>query len=148
MKKMKRIFSIEIAIEYKTCLYAFCVLFFYCVYLLCVGTFSANILYLFEIFCVAYVIGYLQYYLLDNFDEAERLSGRNWAGLLICTTLYTAVSYLLNWLDRNLIATMIFFVFMFAMYYFIYLINKVKRFIDTENLNEMLLEFKKGEKHD
>lgn len=137
--------SNEIAIEYKACLYFYSILVFYCIYLASKGVFQASVLYLCEIIASTYLMGYLQIYCLNNFDEAERFGGPEFLKTLFCSGIYTGVSYLFGWFDKNLSATVLFFVFILFAYWCIYLINKIKRNIDTKNLNEMLEQFKKGE---
>ena len=60
--------------------------------------------------------------------------------------IYTGVSYLLGWFDRNILVTVLFFIFFVFAYWCAYLINKIKREIDTKNLNEMLVQFKEGDR--
>lgn len=148
VEKLKRVFSNEVAIEYKTCLYAFCIMVFYCIYLLCHSVYSADIFALLQMFCLAYVMVYIQYYLLGNPDEAERLGLSRLLRILCCTLLYTVMSYFWNWFDRNLFATALFLIYMFSIYLCIFLINKMKRAIDTNQLNHLLTEYKKGEVHE
>ena len=143
--KLKKVLSNEIAIEYKASLYTLCVMVFYCIYLLCCGICSADIFFLLQMFCTAYVIVYIQYYLLGNPDEAERLGISRLLGILCCVLLYTLMSYFWNWFDRNLFVTAMFLVYMISIYF---LINKIKRVIDTNRLNHLLTEFKKGEVHE
>lgn len=133
----------EIAIEYKSCLYFFAILFFYCVCLVCRGIYSADMLHMAEIMLTAYGIGYLQVYGLHNFDEAEELGKREGFSMFFCTGLYTATSFGFGWFGRNIAATVVFYIYMLFGYWCVYLINKIKRKIDTENLNWMLTEFKK-----
>ena len=146
--KLKRVLSNEIAIEYKASLYTLCIMVFYCIYLLCCGIYSADIFFLLQTFCTAYVIVYIQYYLLENPDEAERLGLSRLLGILCCVLLYTVMSYFWNWFDRNLFVTTLFFVYMINIYLCVFLVNKIKRVIDTNRLNHLLTEFKKGEVHE
>lgn len=146
--KLKRVLSNEIAIEYKASLYTLCIMVFYCIYLLCCGIYSADIFFLLQMFCTAYVIVYIQYYLLENPDEAERLGLSRLLGILCCVLLYTVMSYFWNWFDRNLFVTALFFVYMINIYLCVFLVNKIKRVIDTNRLNHLLTEFKKGEVHE
>ena len=146
--KLKRGLSNEIAIEYKASLYTLCIMVFYCIYLLCCGIYSADIFFLLQMFCTAYVIVYIQYYLLGNPDEAERLGLSRLLGILCCVLLYTVMSYFWNWFDRNLFVTTLFFVYMINIYLCVFLVNKIKRVIDTNRLNHLLTEFKKGEVHE
>lgn len=69
----KRFVSKEIMIEYKSCLYFACILFFYFMWLLCKGIYSASILFMFEMILAAYFVGYFQVYVFRNFDEAEQI---------------------------------------------------------------------------
>lgn len=143
VKGFKRYLRDEIAIEYKACLYFFAILFFYCVYLICNGIYAASIRHMFEMILATYIMGYLQVYGFFNFDEAEKLSGREAAALFFCTGLYTTASFCFRWFERNTVVTGIFFFYVLFMYWCAYLVNKIKRTIDTENLNKMLKEYKK-----
>jgi len=147
-EKFKRILSREIVIEYKACLYFCCMIFFYFVYLMCRGTYLASILFLFEMILTAYAAGYVQVYLFHNSDEAQRLERRDILGIIFCTFLYGGISYALAWFDRSLPVTLLFLAYMIVVHYCVYLANKIKRAIDTENLNKMLSEFKKEKKED
>ncbi len=142
LDKFKRYLSIEIGIEYKACLYFYCIMVFYCIYLALQHTFSASVLYMCEMIFTAYIMGYLQVMLLKNFDEAENITGREFLSMLLCTAIYTGCSYLFCWFDRSLLATGVFFLFILFSYWCVYLINKIKRNIDTNQLNEMLTAFK------
>ena len=67
MKKIslwERYLTKEIGIEFKACLYFFAILFFYCVYRLCIGNIMAEILHMAEMIFLTYVIGYIQVFLL------------------------------------------------------------------------------------
>ena len=143
--RLRKYLSNEIVIEYKACLYFFCLLVFYCVYLLWRTVYSASILYMVEMVLTSYIMGYLQNYVFHNFDEAERLGKKEVFGILCCTCIYTAVSFGFRWFERNLRVTAMFFVFVFFSYVCIYLNNKIKRMIDTERLNGMLTEYKRRE---
>lgn len=139
---LKNYFSMEIAVEYKACLYFFAILFFYCMFRITRGSFSASMLHMAEIILTTYLMGYLQIGLLGNFDEAESLGKKECCYLAFCTALYTVVSWLFGWLERDGIATALFAAFIAFAYWCVYLINKIKRAIDTENLNRQLTEYK------
>lgn len=134
----------EIWIEYKTCLYSYCIMVFYCIFLLCQKIYQARILILFEMVLAAYFMGYLQVYPLKNFDESDRLGRREILSTLLCSFLYTLISYILNWFGRKLLATGLFFLFMLFSFGCVCLINRIRRAYDTRNLNRMLADFKKG----
>lgn len=140
--KIRWILSREVAIEYKACLYFSCMLAFYCAYLLLQGIYLASIPYLIEMILCAYLIGYLQVYAMGNFDESEQIRKKEAVWALICTAVYMAMAYLLGWFGRNWVVTGIFGGYMLFCYFCVFLCNKVKRNIDTENLNRMLAEYK------
>lgn len=128
----------EIGIEFKACLYFFAILFFYCVYRVANGVYSAEILHLAEMIFTCYIIGYIQVYLFANFDEAEKLGGREIAGMIVCTALYCAVSYFGNWFDKCLPVTAGFAAYLLLAYVCVFYIYKSKRRIDDKQLNEEL----------
>lgn len=138
--------SREIAIEYKACLYFYCILVFECIYLACKGQFQVSILHMCQMIVSTYMTGYLQIYVLNNFDEAETFGKWELACSILCSSIYTVLSYLFNWFGKEWLATILFFAFCVFWYWCIFLINKIKRDIDTRNLNEMLIQFKEGEK--
>lgn len=143
MKRFKRYLSAEIGIEFKACLYFFAILFFYSVYQIIQGSWHASIVVMAEMIFSTYFMGYIQVYLLHNFDEAQRLGWREMCKILLGTMIYTAVSYLGKWFDRNLLAAVLFFLWMLLCYVCAFWVYKIKRDIDTERLNEELEDFKK-----
>lgn len=138
----ERYLTKEIGIEFKACLYFFAILFFYCIYRLCVGLVVADILHMAEIILTAYIIGYLQVFVLWNFDEADSLGGKEILGISVCTIIYTGLAYLLSWFDRNLYVTLGFAAYVVFFYVCAYLVYKCKRKIDDKMLNEDLDLFK------
>lgn len=143
MEKWKKFLSLEIGIEIKACLYFALILFYYFLYCVLKGNLYASILLMAEIVLTAYAMSYLQVYALHNFDESERFNAKVAVLSLLCSALYTAVSYALRWYDRNLTATVCFFGYMLLCYACTYLIFKIKRDIDTAHLNRELENFKK-----
>ena len=138
----------EIMIEYKACLYAFCIVVFYAGYTMLQGEYTVSILYLAEMFCTAYAIGYLQVYALWNFDEAETFKKKEILAVLLCSILHGAISYLFGWFDKKVTVTIVFIAYFIIVYVCILFINKVKRMEDTKNLNTLLDNYKKGKKRD
>ncbi len=134
----ERYLTREIAIEFKACLYFFAVLFYYCIYRMIQGVFDARILHMAEMILTCYIIGYIQVFAFANFDEADRLKGREWAGILVCTGIYSAVGYFCGWFEKNLTATLIFAAYLLLTYICVYFIYKSKRAIDDKKLNEDL----------
>ena len=138
----ERYITKEIGIEFKACLYFFAILFFYCIYRLCTGSIVADILHMAEIILLTYIMGYIQVFLLWNFDEADILGKKELLGIGVCALLYTVVSYLFSWFDRNIYITMGFLVYVIFLYACVYLIYKCRRTIDDKILNSDLELFK------
>lgn len=144
-KKFWKYLSLEIAIEYKACLYTFCILVFYCAYRLLNGVYQAQISHLCEMFVAAYLMGYFQVYVLGNFDESERFGIREVLCASGCSALYAGISVVCGWFDGNRYAVPCFLGFLLLCYACVIIINKLKREIDTENLNHMLVRYKQEE---
>lgn len=105
----------------------------------------AEILHMAEMIFLTYAVGYLQVYVLWNFDESDEISKKELLGIIICTIIYTAVSYIGKWFDRNSYVTLgfaayIVFVYMCLSGY----INAGAR-IDDKILNSDLKLFKQGQ---
>ena len=142
MKKWKKFLSLEAGIELKACLYFAIILFYYFLYCILTGTLYASIILMSEIVLTAYAMSYLQVYLLQNFDESEHFNVKTAAKTLACATIYTTVSYILYWFDRNKGATLCFFFYMLLCYACVFLLYKLRRITDTEQLNQQLERFK------
>ena len=125
----ERYLTKEIGIEFKACLYFFAILFFVCVFRMINGTFSVSIAHMAEMIFTCYIIGYMQVFLFGNFDDA---------GVTVCTLLYCGVSVLGGWLDRKVLATLIFAAYILLTYVCVILIYRSKRRIDDKKLNEEL----------
>lgn len=145
----ERYLTKEIGIEFKACLYFFAMLFFYCVYRLCVGQTVASILHMAEMIFGTYIIGYLQVFVLWNFDEADNLGKREILGIIICTVIYTVLAHFCGWFDRNLYVTAGFAAYVIFLYVCVFLVYKCRRNIDDKILNSDLELFKtRNEKED
>ena len=138
----ERYLTKEIGIEFKACLYFFALLFFYCVYRLCMGFKVAEILHMAEMIFLTYIVGYIQVFLLWNFDESDELGKKEIVGISICTLIYTAVSYFGNWFDKNIYVTVGFAVYVIFLYVCVYFVYKCRRKIDDKILNYDLELFK------
>lgn len=146
MNRFKRYLSNEIGIEFKACLYFFAILFFYSVYRLIQGSFYASILVMTEMIFTTYFMGYIQVYLLGNFDESERFGMKEGVATLFCSAVYVGLSFLWRWFDRNSTATVLFFFWVLLCYVCAFLVYKIKRDLDTAMLNRELDEFKRTRK--
>ena len=144
----ERYLTKEIGIEFKACLYFYAILFFYCVYRLCVGKTVADILHMAEMILLTCLVGYIQVFLLWNFDEADYLGKKEILGIGICTVIYTLASYVANWFDRNVYVTIGFAVYVIFLYVCVFFVYKCRRRIDDKILNADLELFKtrSGEK--
>ena len=138
----ERYLTREIGIEFKACLYFFAILFFYCVYRVCTGRITADILHLTEMIFTCYFIGYMQVYLFWNFDEADTLGKKEICGMIICTLIYSVLSYFLFWFDKNIYLTLGLAAYLLFTYVCVFFIYKTKREIDDKQLNEDLALFK------
>ena len=138
----ERYLTKEIGIEFKACLYFFGMLFYYCLYRLCIGVVDASILHMAEMIFLTYAMGYLQVFVLWNFDEADALGGREAFGIVLCTTLYTLVGHFCNWFDKNIGVAIGFFAYVAFMYICVYLVYKIRRKIDDKIMNDNLAMFK------
>ncbi len=136
----------EIGIEFKACLYFFAILFYYCMFKLCTGSVSASILHMAEMIFTAYIIGYIQVYLFNNFDEAESLGLREWVGILVCTCIYLTVAFFGKWFDGNMYVLLGFAAYLLLTYFCVFLIYRSKRRIDDRKLNEDLKLFQASHK--
>lgn len=138
----ERYLTKEIGIEFKACLYFFAFLFFYSTYRVCTGRYEAEILHMAEMIFLAYIIGYVQVFILWNFDEADNLGGKELFGIGFCSVIYGLFSYLLNWFDRNLYLSIGFLFYVVFMYVCVFLVYKCRRKIDDKILNSELELFK------
>ncbi len=132
----------EIGIEIKACLYFSIILFYYFLHRVVQGSYAAGIPVMIEMVLTSYAMSYLQVYLLQNFDEAERFGAGVAGRSVFCTALYTVIAYLFRWFDGNLTVTFCFFPYMLITYLCVFLIYKLKRDIDTAQLNRELERFK------
>ena len=137
----------EIGIEFKACLYFFCILFFYSVYRVICGSYDASIIHMGEMICLTYVMGYLQTYLLSNFDEAEQLKSKEISYAILCALIYTGFSFFFNWFDQNIAVSVGFTVYILFIYGCAFLVYKSKREIDERLLNDDLKAFQERRKN-
>lgn len=143
--------TVEIGIEFKACLYFFCILFFYSMYRVLGGSYEASIFHMAEMILLTYAMGYIQVYLLSNFDEGEKIGGKEICYVVFCSLIYTGISYLGKWFDRNPVVSIGYFFYMIFAYICAFLVYKFKREIDEKMLNEELKAFqerRKNEKRD
>lgn len=144
----ERYLTKEIGIEFKACLYFFALLFYYCIYRLCVGLFVADILHMAEMIFLTYIVGYIQVFLLWNFDESDRLGKKEIFGIIICTAVYVGVSYLCSWFDKNIYVTMGYAAYVIFLYVCVFFVYKCRRKIDDKILNSELEMFKARSKEE
>lgn len=148
-KKSKRLLTIwehyltyEIAIEFKACLYFFCILFFYSMYRILRGSWEASIVHMTEMIFTTYFMGYLQVFCFENFDEAQQCSKRVVLYSILCGAIYTILSWVFGWFEKSAVATGSYFLYMELVYFCTFLVYKCKREIDTKILNEELNAYK------
>ena len=142
----ERYLTNEIGIEFKSCLYFFAILFFYCMYKVINGSMEANIIHMAEMIFSCYIICYLQILVFWNFDEADRLGLKECVGMIICTLIYTLVSFIGGWFDKKIAPSLIMAAYIVVMYLCVFFIYKTKRRIDDKKLNEDLKLFQTNHK--
>ena len=138
----------EIGIEFKACLYFFCILFFYSGYRLANGSWEANILHMAEMIILTYTMGYVQVYLLSNFDEGEYFRVKEMIYTFLCSMIYTGVSFLGKWFDGNVAVSIGFAGYVMFEYVCAFLVYKSKREIDGKLLNKDLKDFQERRKNE
>lgn len=143
---LERYLHQEIGIEFKACLYFFCILFFYSIFRITGGNWEASIIHMAEMILTTYAMGYLQVLALSNFDEGEKLGLREVGYILLCTGMYTLVAALGKWFDGSVWMLAAFFCYMVLVYVCAFLVYKIKRDLDTRVLNEELKAFQEGQK--
>ncbi|MCM1144738.1 MAG: DUF3021 domain-containing protein [Blautia sp.] len=142
-KKLHKILSYEVGIEFKACLYFAIILFYYFIFCILQGSYYASIVLMVEMVLTTYAMGYIQVYLMGNFDEAERFDRKTAFATLFCSAVYAAISYGLDWFGRNSAVTAGFFFYMLLVYGCVFLCYKIKRDVDTVQLNRELADFKR-----
>lgn len=141
VSRFERYLAEEIGVEFKACLYFFCILFFYSVYRVMNSNWDASIIHMLEMILMTYGMCYLQLYLMENFDEGERLGVKEVLYMMLCVGIYTGISYWGKWFDRKLTVTFFYAVYMIVAYVCAFMVYKVKRDIDGKLLNEDLKAF-------
>ncbi len=141
VSRFERYLTEEIGVEFKACLYFFCILFFYAMYRVLNGNFEASISHMAEMILLTYGMCYLQLYFMNNFDEGERFGVREVLYTVLCVGIYTGISYWGQWFDRNLAVTAGYAAYMMFAYVCAFLVYKAKRDIDGKLLNEDLKAF-------
>lgn len=142
MTKVERFLFKELGIEFKAALYFYTMFFFYFVYRIWCGSLQASLLVLIEMIATTYIMSWFQMVLLGNFDEAENVDLSVIIKVICSSAVYTGISYLGRWFDRNLIVMVIYFVFMIACYGCVYLVYSFRRSVSTKEMNEELQAFK------
>ena len=142
MKRHEKFFAAEIGIEFKAALYFYSILLFYICYQLINGQFNARIIVILEMIAATYIMGYIQVFLLGNFDETEHITPSAVIKAIGCSVIYTVVSHALGWFDQKLLFTGIFFIFMLIFYACSYWLYSFRRKVSTKELNDELADFK------
>lgn len=142
LTKLERCLLEEIGVEFKACIYFFCYLFYYCMYRLLGGSTSASIIHMTEMIFLTYGMCYLQIYTMKNFDEAEEFKLRELILSMVCSGIYTIVSWLGGWFDGNIPVIVGFSLYVIWAYICGFLVYKIRRSLESKALNEDLKAFK------
>lgn len=100
---------------------------------------------------LTYAMGYVQMYLLSNFDEGYHVGKRGLLYAVLCSLFYTGISFLCKWFDQSRAVSVGFFFYMLLIYGCAFLVYRSKREIDERLLNDELRAFQergKGEEHE
>ena len=135
----------KIGVEIKCCVMFFMLLCFYAGYRLICGFREADIFHMLEMVLLAYLLGWLQLLMGSDFDEVDRLGGKDWTVVAGGSAVYSLASFVLGWFEKDLTVTFLFAVYMIIAYLGIFLIHKIKRVIDAKLLNNDLQIFQKRE---
>jgi len=138
----KRLLAAEIGIEFKASLYFLCILAYYCIYRIACGSTQADIIHMTQMVLATYIMGYIQVYLLSNFDEGDELKIREIIYLILCSLTYTIVACCGKWFDGKLGVCIGFFCYIMFAYACAFFIYKFKRTMDEKKLNADLKSFK------
>ena len=139
-------FSRDIGIEIKACLYYCCILAYYFIFRIIRGSLDASIIHMIEMICATYIIGYLQFYVMANFDEEDEFSWKTVVYSLLCSFIYMVVAVFCKWYDGMFFVNAGFFAFMEFCYLSYFFIYRMKKRIDTRILNHELREFQERSK--
>lgn len=150
-KKLRRImkfWAVEINIEFKACLYFFAFLFYYCSYRRLCGIYNGLSIHMLEMILSTYAMGYIQVYLLGNFDESDRLGVKEAACILLCTGLYMGAAQIFGWFGGDFAPLLGFGGYAVLTYSCALLVYKIRREFDGRALNRDLERFKERQKND
>lgn len=148
IKLWQRLLSDEITVEFKSCLFFFCILFFYCCYRLVQHNTQADIFHMLEMILLSYGMCYFQLYCLDSFEEGVQINLLSFIKIFLCSGIYVLASFIGNWFEKNLIATISFFIYLLFAYFCFLFVNRFKRQYDEKILNEELQVFQNRVSHD
>ena len=98
-----------------------------------------------EMILSTYGMGYMQVWLLSNFDEGEQMGVREVGYMVLCAGIYTGVAVLCKWFDGIVGMAIAFYFYMLFVYICAFLVYKIKRDLDTRVLNEDLKNFQTRE---
>lgn len=132
--------TIKIGVEIRCCLSFFLMLFYYCVYRLIGGNAQAEILHLAEMIAIAYLFGWVQGLLGQDFDRMDRLGLRQWGVILLSGAVYGLTAWLCGWFESGL-AVLLFAVYMACCGLSTVCLCHIKRAIDAKLLNDDLRAF-------
>lgn len=135
----------KIGVELRCCLSFFLILFYYSVFRLLCGVTEASILHMAEMMLLAYLVGWVQSLLRADFDEIDGFGVKETAVLIIGPAVYALGGWLWGWFGGNVVATVLYFVYMIGCGLSTYLLCRIKRSIDAKLLNEDLKAFKSRE---
>ena len=136
----------KIGAEIKCCLTFLLILTFYCIYRWGCGFEEAGIIHMLEMVMLAYVMEWIQVLMHSDFDEVDRLSGKEWLLIFVGSVVYGVAGHFCGWFDGKIVVGIGFGAYMVCAYLCTFLVYKIKRVIDAKYLNEDLKHFQERRK--
>lgn len=131
----------KIGAEIKCCLTFLLILCFYCIFRWSQGNTEANMIHMFEMIWIAYILEWIQVLMHADFDEVDHLSRKEWMLILMGSALYGTLGHLLGWFTGNIAIAIFFFIYMICAYLCTFWVYHIKRSIDAKMLNQDLKHF-------
>ncbi len=136
----------KIGTEIKSCLVFFIALCFYCIYNWCIGSTQVEIIPMFIMVILAYLMIWIQVFIHSDFDEIDRLGIKEWGVVILSPVIFTIAARLGHWFDDKIAVELGFLVYMIVAYLCTYWIYAIKRSIDAKLLNNDLKRFQQRDR--
>lgn len=144
-KKFKKYFTWEMAIEFYAAGYTLAILALYCIFAFINGQRSADILMMFQMLIVSYIIAVIQNIIFignKRFTKSQ-YSFRVALWHITSNTIGIIAAIIFKWFSAfSIWAIVLYIMFLISMFFVVWLFMGVNRDIDTESLNNLLIKYK------